>query len=78
MSNTEIVTKIKNVIENDIRPMIQRDGGNITFEKYEDGKVFVQLHGACSSCPSSIMTLKMGVERRLQEAVPEVEEVISI
>ena len=78
MSNTEIETKIQEIIATQIRPFIQRDGGDISFVKFEDGQVFVSLHGACGSCPSSTMTLKMGVEQRLREAIPEVKEVVSV
>jgi Fe-S cluster biogenesis protein NfuA len=54
------------------------DGGDITFGKYEDGIVYLYLQGACSSCPSSVATLKMGVESRLKEAIPEIQEVVQM
>ena len=54
------------------------DGGDITFEKYENGVVYLYLQGSCAGCPSSSMTLKMGIETRLKEAIPEVQEVVSV
>ncbi|MEQ1878770.1 MAG: NifU family protein [Bdellovibrionia bacterium] len=77
-SDSPIVQKIKEVIENEVRPAVAMDGGDIEFERYEDGKVYLQMKGACSGCPSSAMTLKMGIETRLKEAVPEITEVVSV
>jgi Fe-S cluster biogenesis protein NfuA len=54
------------------------DGGDITFEKFENGTVYLYLQGSCSGCPSSTITLKMGIETRLKEAIPEVQEVVSV
>ena len=61
-----------------IRPMLQRDGGDIQLIDVADGIVKVKLQGACGSCPMSAMTLKMGVERQLKQEVPEVKEVIAV
>lgn len=58
-----------------IRPALQADGGDIEFVDYEDGIVKVRLKGACGSCPSSLVTLKYGVEARLKEIIPEIESV---
>ncbi|MBM4053230.1 MAG: NifU family protein [Planctomycetes bacterium] len=58
-----------------IRPSLQADGGDIELVDYEDGIVKVRLKGACGSCPSSLATLKFGVEARLKEIIPEVESV---
>lgn len=55
-----------------IRPMLMADGGNIELIDVKDGEVFVHLVGACGMCPSSTMTLKLGVERALKEALPDV------
>ncbi len=77
-NETEIEKKIKEVLDNEIRPAVAMDGGDITFGKYEDGVVYLHLQGACSSCPSSIATLKMGVETRLKEVVPEIKEVVQV
>lgn len=74
----EIERKIVEILDNDIRPAVAMDGGDITFEKFEDGIVFLQLKGACAGCPSSTATLKMGIENRLKDAIPEVTEVVSI
>ncbi|HUT52931.1 MAG TPA: NifU family protein [bacterium] len=64
---------------NEIRPMLQRDGGDIELVDVKDnGQVLVKLRGACSGCPGATMTLKLGVERILKEKVPEVKEVIAI
>jgi Fe-S cluster biogenesis protein NfuA len=60
-----------------IRPMLQRDGGDIQLLDVVDGVVKVKLTGACGSCPMSTMTLKMGVESTLKKEIPEVKEVIS-
>lgn len=77
-ANTEIERKIKEVLDNEIRPAVAMDGGDITFGKFEEGIVYLHLQGSCSSCPSSIATLKMGVETRLKEVVPEVKEVVQV
>lgn len=62
-----------------IRPNLQMDGGDVQLvEVTEDGVVKVKLLGACGGCPMSQMTLKMGIERRLKQAVPQVKEVVSI
>lgn len=74
----DVETRIRAILDADIRPAVAMDGGDITFGRYEDGVVFLHLQGACSSCPSSIATLKMGVETRLKEAIPEIKEVVQI
>lgn len=76
--NSEIENKIREVLDNEIRPAVAMDGGDITFGRYEDGVVYLHLEGSCSSCPSSVATLKMGVETRLKEVVPEVKEVVQV
>ncbi|MDO8644278.1 MAG: NifU family protein [bacterium] len=76
--DAEVVKKIQDILDNEIRPAIARDGGDVSFEGYEDGTVTLRLRGACSSCPSSIMTLKMGIENRMKQMIPEVQEVVSI
>lgn len=75
---SEVERKIKEVLDNDIRPAVAMDGGDITFGKYEDGIVYLHLQGSCSHCPSSVATLKMGVETRLKEVVPEIKEVVQM
>jgi Fe-S cluster biogenesis protein NfuA len=73
-----IEVKIREILDNEIRPAVAMDGGDITFEKYEDGIVYLYLQGACSGCPGAAMTLKMGVEARLREEIPEIREVVAI
>lgn len=69
--------RVQEVIEK-IRPMLQRDGGDIQLIDVLDGVVKVRLQGACGSCPMSAMTLKMGVERQLKQEIPEIKEVIAV
>lgn len=75
---TELETKIKEVLDRDIRPAVAMDGGDIVFERFEDGIVYLYMQGSCAGCPSSTATLKMGIETRLKQAVPEVQEVIAL
>lgn len=69
------VKQIKELIEARVRPAVAQDGGDIVFHGFERGVVYLQLRGACSGCPSSIMTLKNGIENLLKYYVPEVVEV---
>lgn len=71
----EIVAQIKELLDTRIRPAVAMDGGDIVFVKFEDGIVYLTLHGACSGCPSSSVTLKSGIENMLKHYVPEVESV---
>jgi len=73
--SNEIVNKIKEVLDSKIRPAVARDGGDIIFKSFQDGIVKVQLKGSCSGCPSSIMTLKQGVQNLLCHYIPEVKSV---
>lgn len=73
-----IEDKIREILDREIRPAVAMDGGDITFEKFENGVVYLYLQGSCSGCPSSTATLKMGIENRLKEAIPEVQEVVSV
>ena len=61
-----------------IRPAVQADGGDIKFKEFKNGVVTVQLQGSCSGCPSSIMTLKQGVQNLLCHYIPEVKEVVAL
>ncbi len=74
----EIEKKIIQILETKIRPAVARDGGDIKFREYKDGKVKVEMQGSCSGCPSSTMTLKRGVENLLKHYIPEVKEVIPV
>ena len=71
----ETVKKILDVLDNKIRPAVARDGGDIKFKSFENGVVKVQLQGSCSGCPSSLMTLKQGVQNLLKHYVKEVNSV---
>ncbi len=73
---SDVERRICQVLDEKIRPAVARDGGDITFHGFQDGVVTLHLQGACSTCPSSMATLKAGVERILCEAVPEVREVV--
>ena len=70
----EIEKKIINLLETKIRPAVARDGGDIKFKEYKDGKVKVEMQGSCSGCPSSTMTLKRGVENLLKHYIPEIQK----
>lgn len=73
-----VVAKIKQLLEDNIRPAVAMDGGDVSFESFEDGKVKLRLQGSCSGCPSSTMTLKMGIQGLLTRMVPEVKEVEAV
>ncbi len=73
-----IEEKIKKLLETKIRPAVSRDGGDIKFKNFKDGKVVVELQGSCSGCPSSTLTLKQGVENLLKHYIPEVKEVLAL
>lgn len=74
----ETISKIKDVLDTKIRPAVARDGGDIKFKSFDNGVVKVELQGACSGCPSSIMTLKQGVQNLLCHYVEEVKSVEAI
>ncbi|MEL6977809.1 MAG: NifU family protein [Pseudomonadota bacterium] len=71
----EIVTQIKELLDTRVRPAVAQDGGDITFHGFEQGVVYLTMRGACAGCPSSTMTLKMGIENLLRHYIPEVTEV---
>lgn len=76
--DSESVKKIKDLLDKEIRPAVAMDGGDIVFDRYEEGVVYLHMMGSCSGCPSSTMTLKMGIETRLKQLMPEVREVVSV
>ena len=78
VQSNEIIDKINEVLDSKIRPAVARDGGDITFKSFTDGVVTVELKGSCSGCPSSIMTLKQGVQNLLCHYIPEVKSVEAI
>jgi len=74
----EIEKQIIKVLETKIKPAVARDGGDIKFIEFKDGIVKVQLQGSCSGCPSSIITLKKGVQNLLTHYIPDVKQVEAI
>jgi Fe-S cluster biogenesis protein NfuA len=74
----EIVTQIKELLETRVRPAVAMDGGDIIFEDFEDGIVYLHMQGSCSGCPSSTATLKAGIENMLRHYIPEVVEVRAV
>ena len=73
--SNEIIDKINEILDTKIRPAVAKDGGDIKFQSFKDGIVTVELKGSCSGCPSSIMTLKQGVQNLLCHYIPEVKSV---
>jgi Fe-S cluster biogenesis protein NfuA len=71
----EIVKQIREILDIKVRPAVAQDGGDITFQSYEDGVVYLNLKGSCAGCPSSTATLKSGIENMLKHYIPEVKEV---
>ena len=78
VQSNEIINKINEVLDSKVRPAVAKDGGDITFKSFKDGVVTVELKGSCSGCPSSIMTLKQGVQNLLCHYIPEVKNVEAI
>ena len=76
--DAEIVAQIRELIETRVRPAVAQDGGDIVYRGFRDGTVYLAMHGACSGCPSSTMTLKSGIEGLLKHYVPEVETVEAV
>ena len=74
----EIVSQIKELLDTRVRPAVAQDGGDITFHGFDRGVVYLHMQGACAGCPSSTMTLKMGIENLLRHYIPEVTEVRSV
>lgn len=73
--DAEIVTQIKELLDTRVRPAVAQDGGDITFHGFDRGVVYLHMQGACAGCPSSTLTLKMGIENLLRHYIPEVTEV---
>lgn len=78
VSDSPLVKEIKAVLNREIRPVVALDGGDIVFNRFEDGIVYLHMKGSCAGCPSSTATLKDGIEVRLKEAFPEIQEVVAI
>jgi Fe-S cluster biogenesis protein NfuA len=75
---SEVEERIQRILDDEIRPYVAQDGGDVLFAGFHEGRVELYLQGSCSGCPSSLATLKLGIESRLREAVPEVQEVVAI
>jgi Fe-S cluster biogenesis protein NfuA len=76
--DADIIDQIKELIETRVRPAVAQDGGDIAYKGYRDGRLYLSMHGACSGCPSSTVTLKRGIESLIRHYVPEVESVEAI
>lgn len=76
--DADIVAQIRDLIDTRVRPAVANDGGDIVYKGFVEGKVFLQMQGACSGCPSSTATLKHGIEQLLKHYVPEVTEVRAV
>jgi len=76
--DSEVVAQIKELLDTRVRPAVAQDGGDIVFQGFEDGVVFLHMQGACAGCPSSTATLKMGIENMLRHYIPEVLEVRAV
>lgn len=76
--DSEVVTKIKELLETRVRPAVAQDGGDIVFRSFEDGIVYLHMQGACAGCPSSTATLKNGIENMMRHYIPEVQEVRAV
>jgi Fe-S cluster biogenesis protein NfuA len=74
----EVVSAIKELLETRVRPAVAQDGGDIIFEDFSDGIVYLHMQGSCSGCPSSTATLKAGIENMLRHYIPEVVEVRAV
>ena len=77
-ADAEIIGQIKELIETRVRPAVAQDGGDISYKGYRDGRLYLSMHGACSGCPSSTVTLKRGIESLIRHYVPEVETVEAV
>jgi len=77
-ADVEIIDQIKELIETRVRPAVAQDGGDIAYKGYRDGRLYLTMHGACSGCPSSTITLKRGIESLIRHYVPEVESVEAV
>ncbi len=76
--DSEVVSQIKELLDTRVRPAVAQDGGDIVFQDYQEGIVFLHMRGACAGCPSSTATLKMGIENMLRHYIPEIVEVRAV
>jgi Fe-S cluster biogenesis protein NfuA len=77
-ADAEIIDQIKELLDTRVRPAVAQDGGDIVYKGYRDGKLYLGMQGACSGCPSSMVTLKRGVESLIKHYVPEVETIEAV
>jgi len=77
-ADADIIDQIKDLIETRVQPAVANDGGNIVYKGYKDGRLFLEMQGACAGCPSSTVTLKRGIESLIKHYVPEVETVEAV
>ena len=77
-ADADIIDQIKELIDTRVRPAVAQDGGDIAYKGYRDGRLYLTMHGACSGCPSSTVTLKRGIESLIRHYVPEVESVEAV
>jgi Fe-S cluster biogenesis protein NfuA len=77
-ADADIIDQIKELIETRVRPAVAQDGGDIVYKGYRDGHLYLSMHGACSGCPSSTVTLKHGIESLIRHYVPEVESIEAV
>lgn len=75
--DSDVVKRIKELLENYVKPAVEMDGGAISFKSYDNGTVSLALQGSCSGCPSSMITLKSGIEGMMKRMIPEVKEVVA-
>lgn len=75
--DTDVVVRIKELLENYVKPAVEMDGGAISFRGFDNGTVSLMLQGSCSGCPSSMITLKSGIEGMMKRMIPEVKEVVA-
>jgi Fe-S cluster biogenesis protein NfuA len=73
----DVVKRVKELLENYVKPAVEMDGGAIQFKSYNEGVVNLMLQGSCSGCPSSMITLKAGIEGMMKRMIPEVKEVVA-
>jgi Fe-S cluster biogenesis protein NfuA len=76
--DADIIEQIKELIETRVRPAVAQDGGDIAYRGYKEGRLYLSMHGACSGCPSSTVTLKRGIESLIRHYVPEVQSVEAV
>lgn len=75
--DSDVVKRIKELLDNYVKPAVEMDGGAIAFRSYNDGVVNLMMQGSCSGCPSSMITLKSGIEGMMKRMIPEVKEVVA-